>query len=147
MAKIDYGWIIAIAVVLVVIVLWKPITGVVGRTMGKGADAQAIERGKAVFYDVERWDGPGSYKSCAMCHAADFVPDPGKQITMSDYVAGKPYSLKHVGRKYHATMMDTGDELYEQVVNCLNDPARVNSGRVSSNAQFMKDLLAYVNSL
>jgi hypothetical protein len=142
--KIDYGWIVVGVIVIAVIVLWKPITGFISGVSSEVTNKEGYERGKAVFYDTVMWGGEDSYKSCAMCHATDFVPDPDKKIEMQDYVAGKPHILKDIGGKYRAGMLSSTDELFEQVMTCLTLPTRMACGRVSINAPYMPDLLEYV---
>jgi hypothetical protein len=144
MNRFDYTWVIVIVVVGILALMWKPIMGAYRNVADKATNKGQFERGKIVFYDTERWGGPGSYKSCAMCHAEDFVPDPNKQITMARYVPGKPVSLKRISSKYRNSMLGTGDELYEACMTCLQAQDKLAGGRVSPNAPFMQDLLVYV---
>src|SRR5688572_28938224 len=112
--KIDYGWPIMIGIVIVLAIFWKPITGAFANITGGTARKEQIARGKVIFYDTERWEGKGSYKSCAMCHAADFKPEEGKKITMPDYKPGEPYLLEGMRRKYSGAL--TGDDkLFQEI--------------------------------
>ena len=80
-----------------------------------------------------------------MCHAADFKPDPDNPPDMEDYVEGQPYILKGIGKKYGGGgVMDTGDELYDRIMQCLSQGAKMGLGRVSRNAPYMDDLMEYV---
>lgn len=145
MKSIDYSWVIGIVVVVALILLWKPIVGVFSSVTAKATNQEQYERGKTVFYDTSRWAGEGSYKSCAMCHAADFVPDPNKTIEMARYKAGEPYILKKLPDKYGGGVMGSGDELFEAAMGCLTAPDKMACGRVSAGAPFMQDLLFYLS--
>jgi hypothetical protein len=144
MMKADYFWIIAVIFVIVLVFAWKPLMGVFSGVSDKVGNKDKYEAGKAVFYDTTRW-GEGQYKSCAMCHAEDFVPEPGKEIKMTAYVPGQPVILKGIGKKYSSGVMDTGDGLYQQVNLCLSNGDRMAVGSFSRNAKFMEDLLFYVS--
>ncbi len=142
--KPDYFWIIAVVFVIILIFAWKPLMGVFGNVSSKVNNDEKYEAGKAVFYDTTRW-GDDKYVSCAMCHAPDFVPEPGKEITMVEYVPGKPVVLKGIQKKYGGGVMDTGDELYDQVCKCMGNGDRMAVGTLSRKAPFMDDLLFYVS--
>jgi hypothetical protein len=144
MKSIDYSWAIGLAVLVVLILMWKPLVGLYNKMSDKATNKDAYERGKVVFYDTTRWAGEGSYKGCAMCHAADFVPDPAKTVEMPKYKAGQPYILKKLSSKYGGGAMGAGDELYEAAMQCLMAPDKMSCGRVSSSAPFMQDLMYYL---
>lgn len=142
--KADYFWIIAVVFVVIMIFAWKPLMGVFAGVSSKVNNDEKYEAGKAVFYDAERW-GDDKYVSCAMCHAPDFEPDPSKKIEMADYKEGEPYILKDIGQKYGGGIMNTGDELYDQVCRCTGNGNRMAVGSFSRKAKFMDDLLFYVS--
>jgi hypothetical protein len=142
--KADYFWIIIVVIAIIVAVCWKPISGALTGVVNRVEHTDKYEAGKAIFYDTTRW-GEGKYMSCAMCHAADFVPDPNKKIDMLEYVAGQPKVLKGISRKYGTSVMDTGDELFNQVNTCLSNQSRMGLGSYSRNAKFYDDLLFYVS--
>jgi len=143
--SIDYWWVVLIVIAVLLIFTWKPLMGLFGGVSDKLSNKEGYERGKEVFYDTELWGGKDSYKSCAMCHAPDFVPDPNKKIEMMNYREGEPYLLEDLARKHGGGIMDTGDDLYKQVMRCLMGPDRMQLGRVSMQSQFMQDLLVYLN--
>ncbi len=145
MKSIDYSWVIGLVALVALFLLWKPLVGVYKSVSDKATNKDGYERGKLVFYDTTRWAGEGSYKSCAMCHAKDFVPDPDKKIEMVKYKAGEPYILKKLSSKYSGGAMDAGDELYEAVMGCLTAPDKLGCGRVSSGAPIMRDLMLYLS--
>jgi hypothetical protein len=144
MKSIDYSWVIGLVVVVALVFLWKPIMGGIKGIENKATNKDAYERGKIVFYDTERWGGKGSYMSCAMCHAADYVPDPEKTITMANYKPGSPYILKGLSKKYPGGVMGDEGPLYDAVMNCLTQPAKMGCGRVTSQTKFMQDLMVYL---
>jgi hypothetical protein len=147
MKSIDYGWVIALVAIVILVVMWKPLTGAIGGFRDKASNKEGEERGKAIYYNAEYWLGPGSYKSCAMCHAPDFVPDPAKKVDMVDYVPGKPQPLVAVKDRYDSGTLNTGDELYEQINKCITLPSRIGGGKVSSEHGPLKDLMLYVSRL
>ena len=140
----DYGWILAIVFVIILVFAWKPMMGLFSHVSDKATNKEAYDRGREVFYDTTRWTGPDGYKSCAMCHAPDLTPEPGRKIEMMAYREGEPYILKSISRKYGASMLGTGDELYQQCMRCLTQGDRMGMGRVSIKAAYVKDLLEYV---
>jgi hypothetical protein len=144
----DYGWVAVVAIVIAIAVFWKPISATWANISGGSARKEKVAAGKVIFYDTERWEGKGSYKSCAMCHAADFTPDPAKagKIKMPDYRPGNPYPLKGVRARYGG-VMSGDDKLIEAINNCLGQPSRMYVGKVSAAAPFMADLVAYVKTL
>lgn len=147
MKSIDYSWVIGIVVVVALALFWKPIVGSFQGLENKATNKDAVDRGKIVFYDTERWGGKDSYKSCAMCHAADFVPDPDKTITMGRYKAGEKVVLKGLAKKYPRGVMGDEGPLYDAVLSCLTAPDKIGSGTVMASAKFMQDLLAYLYKL
>jgi hypothetical protein len=144
MKSIDYSWVIGIIVIVALVFLWKPIMSGFKGMENKATNKDAFDRGKIVFYDTERWGGKGSYKSCAMCHAADFVPDPGKQITMTRYKAGAPFILKNLSKTYTGGVMGDESPLFDAVNNCIIAPDKLGCGRVTSGAKYMQDLMVYL---
>jgi hypothetical protein len=146
MKSVDFAWIWALVIVIGLVVFWKPLMGGIQTMTGGSARKDSIARGKVIFYETERWAGKGSYMSCAMCHAADFVPEKGKTIKMPDYKAGSPISLKGTAAR-HSNIMTGDDKLFEEINDCLGQPSRMNVGKVSAAAPFVKDLMAYVKSL
>lgn len=147
MNRFDYSWAIVLVVLVAIALMWKPIMGAFKGVSDKATNKDAYERGKIVFYNTTRWAGEGSYKSCAMCHAADFVPEPGKVIKMSRYKPGEPFILKKISDKYGGNIMGTGEELYEACMSCLQAPDKMGCGRISMQSKDMQDLLFYVNKL
>ena len=147
MKTVDYGWVWVLGVVIILVVFWRPLLGGIQTITGGTKRKESIAAGKVIFYDTQRWGGKASYMSCAMCHAPDFTPEAGKPpIKMPDYRPGKPYELKGVAKRYGSVM--TGDDaLFEQINNCLGQPSRMNVGKVSAAAPFVKDLMMYVKSL
>jgi hypothetical protein len=143
--KADYFWIIVVVIVVILVAVWKPIMKEYSSISAKVGNKDKYEAGKAVFYDTARWKEGESYMSCAMCHAADFVPDPGKTITMKDYVPGKPFILKGINRKYNSGVMSTGEELLNQINKCLSDSNRIGGGTYSRHSPFISDLEFYVS--
>jgi hypothetical protein len=144
MLKVDYSWAVIIVLLIIAAFLWKPISGVFNKSFNNSSGKQAYDRGKLVFYDTTRWGGKDSYKSCAMCHAADFKPESGKEIQMTGYVAGKPISLKGVGGRSRGGILDNGDELYRRIAVCINAADRIRGSAPAPATGFMKDLIAYV---
>lgn len=140
----DYGWILAVVFVIIMIFAWKPMMGMFSNMSDKASNKEGYERGRVVFYDTTRWTGPEGYKSCAMCHAADFKPEPGRKIEMMAYKEGEPIILKGISGKYGTSILGTGDELYQQCIRCLTQGDRMGMGRVSAKAVYMQDLLEYV---
>ena len=145
MKQIDYGWVMVIVVVLLIVVFIKPIIGGIHAAVDKATNRSGYERGKAVFYDAERWAGKGSYRSCAMCHTPDFTPEAGKHVEMNRYVPGKPVILKDIAANYHLGVIETSDDLFNQVISCLTAPDKIGCGQVSRNAKGMDDLLFYLS--
>lgn len=143
-SNVDYVWIILVIIVVILVFSWRPIVGMFTNVSDSMTNKAGYEAGREAFYDPDRWGGPGSNRSCAMCHAPDFVEDPATPVKMIDYKAGQPYILKNMKKKYGGGVMDTGDELYEQVMRCVTSPSKIGLGRVSRNAPFMDDLLTYV---
>jgi hypothetical protein len=144
MKSIDYSWVIGIVVIVALVLFWKPIMGSFTKLENKAGNKDAVDRGRIVFYDTERWGGKGSYMSCAMCHAADFVPDPSKTITMGRYKAGAPYILKGLSKKYPGGVMGDEGPLFDAAMNCLTQPDKMGCGRVTSGAKFVQDLMVYL---
>ena len=142
MKGVDYGWVWALVIVVGLVVFWKPLMSGIQNVTGGTKRKETIAAGKVIFYDTKRW---GSYKSCAMCHAADFTPDPKQQIKMADYRPGNPYSLKGSGKKLVNVMGD--DAVFNEINNCLGQPSRMNVGKVSAAAAFVHPLKEYVKSL
>jgi hypothetical protein len=142
---VDYVWVILLIIGVILLFTWRPILGLFTGVSDTMTNKAGYDRGKEVFYDAELWGGPGSNKSCAMCHAEDFVPDPANPPQMADYKEGEPWSLKGVGKKYGGGIMDTGDDLYKRIMQCLTQPSKMGMGRVSRNAPYMDDLLDYVS--
>ncbi len=145
-APIDYGWVIGIVVVVALVVFWKPIFGTFSGVKNQMTNKEGVDRGRAIFYDAERWQGEGSYRSCAMCHDPNFKPDPTKKIDMVDYKQNGIVSLKGTSKKY-GNILSGDDEIVEHIETCLSLQSRIAGGRVSTSAPFFKDLLAYVKSL
>jgi hypothetical protein len=145
MKSIDYSWVIGIVILVALIILWKPIMHGFTGLANKATNKEGYERGKTVFYDTGRWGGEGSYMSCAMCHAADFVPDAGKTITMTKYKAGEPYILKNLAKKYAGGAMGDEDALFEAAMDCLTAPDKMSCGRVTASTGYMRDLIVYLN--
>jgi len=143
-SNVDYVWIPVLAIVVILIFAWKPITGFFGKVSDSATNQEGYEAGKKIFYSTTQWTGPDGYKSCAMCHAEDFVPEPGRKIDMEKYEEGKVVPLKNIRKRYAAGMLDTGDKLYKQCMICLTQGDRMAMGRVSMNAPYMEDLLEYV---
>lgn len=146
MKSVDYWWVVVLIIVVVLFFTWRPLMGLFTGVSGQLTNQEGVERGRDVFYDTEMWGGKGSYKSCAMCHAADFSRDSAKSIDMGTYREGEPYLLKDVASKYGAGMLDTGDDLYEQVMRCLTGPDRMALGRVSMQSQYLQDLMLYLKT-
>ncbi|MCH7472766.1 hypothetical protein IIA79_07440 [bacterium] len=144
MKQIDYSWIIILGIVVVIAIFWKPIMGLFGTVSDKVTNKEQYERGKAVFYNAERWGGEGSYKSCAMCHATDFVADAEIKIDMLEYKADEVWVLEKIGDKYSSGMLSADEELYHQIALCIAMPSRLAAGRPSRNASFVQDLIEYV---
>jgi hypothetical protein len=142
--KADYVWIPFVAIIILVVVFWRQISGFFGGLSDSATNKEQYDKGKAVFYDNDRWLGEGSYKSCAMCHTSDWQVEPGKKVEMVDYKEGDPVILEDIATKYSAGMLGTTDQLYEQVMRCLSDPNRIYGGKVSVNAPYLQDLLEYV---
>lgn len=142
--RADYLWIILVIIAVILVFAWKPLMGMFGGMSDKMTNQEGYEHGKEIFYNADLWGGPGSNKSCAMCHAADFVPDPANPPDMQEYKEGQPRILKGISDRYGGGVMDTGDELYERVMQCLTQPSKMGMGRVSRNAAYMDDLLLYV---
>jgi hypothetical protein len=143
MKLIDYGWIPMLGIVILLVVFWKPMAAKFSDITGGTQKKAVIAKGKEVFYDTERW---GEYKSCAMCHAADFKPDPGKKIDMADYKPGQPVSLAGAAKR-NGGVLTGEDQLLAQINECIALPDRMGKGKISPNAPFMKDLVVYVKSL
>ena len=143
-SSVDYWWVLVIVIVVILVFSWKPLMRFYSDVSGKMSNKEAYERGREVFYDTDLWGGPESYKSCAMCHAADFVPEADRQIDMRDYRPDQPYELRDLAKKYGGGMLGTGDKLFEQVMRCLTGPDRMQLGRVSMQAPFVQDLLEYL---
>jgi hypothetical protein len=145
MKQVDYGWVWAVVIVVGLVVFWKPLMAGIQNVTGGSKRKELIAEGKTIFYDTTRWEGEKSYKSCAMCHAVDFKPDPNKKITMPDYKPGQPIDLSGVGKRYTNAMGD--EELFVQINNCLGFPSRMHVGKVSASAKFVLPLKTYVKSL
>jgi hypothetical protein len=142
----DYSWLIYVGLVALVVIFWKPITGFFQGASNSVTNKPAIERGKQVFYDTERWYGKGSYRSCAMCHDPAFTPAAGKTVEMTDYKPGQPVVLKKMKNKYGNVV--TGDqELYTEINQCIVAPTRLHGGKFTMEQPHIKDLMAYVRSL
>lgn len=144
MPKVDYGWIVIGAIVVVLLLAWSPLSRWYKDVKYKMTNQEQYDRGKEVFYDEDIWAGKGSHKACATCHAPDYVAPEGVEIKMDEYRPGKPYILKDIAKKYGNNMISSDDALYEQIMHCLANPARMGCGRVSRNAKHMQDLLVYV---
>ena len=144
MGKADYAWIPIGLILIVVVIFWKQISGLFTGVSDSATNKEQYDKGKAVFYDNDRWLGEGSYASCAMCHAEDWVREDGKTVKMADYKEGDPLILDGIATKFSAGMLGTTDQLYEQVMRCLSDPNRIYGGKVSVNAPYLQDLLEYV---
>ena len=144
MKSVDYWWVVVLIIVVVLFFAWRPLMGLFTGMSGQLTNQDGYERGKEVFYDTELWGGKGSYKSCAMCHAADFNRDSAKRIEMSSYREGEPYPLKGISSKYSGGVLDTGGQLYNQVMRCLTGPDRMALGRVSLQSKYMQDLMLYL---
>lgn len=142
--SVDYLWVVLLIFAVILIFTWKPIMGLFTGVSNKMTNQEGFEHGKEIFYSADHWGGPGSNKSCAMCHAKDFKPDPANPPDMQDYKEGQPLVLKGMSKKYGGGVMDTGDELYNRVMQCLTQPSKMGLGRVSRNAPYMDDLLLYV---
>jgi len=142
--RADYLWVILLLIAVVLVFAWRPLMGLITGVSDTMTNKAGYDHGQEIFYDADLWGGPGSNKSCAMCHAADFKPDPSNPPNMDDYVEGKPYILKNIAAKYGGGIMGTGDELYERVMQCLTQGSKMQLGRVSRNAPYMNDLLEYV---
>jgi len=142
--RADYLWVILVIIGVILVFTWRPLMSLFTGVSDTMTNKAGYDHGKEVFYDAELWGGPGSNKSCAMCHAPDFKPDPENPPDMKDYVEGKPYILKGIAKKYGGGIMDTGDELFERVMMCLSNGNKMGLGRVSRKAPYMDDLLEYV---
>lgn len=142
--KADYFWIIAVVAVVILVVFWKPLTGMISDTRSKMINKEQYETGKEIFFDTTRWGGEDSYKSCAMCHDPDFTPEPGKEIDMIDYKEREPIVLEGIASKYGGGWLGTSDKLFVQINRCISLPTRLSAGSYSRNAPFMDDLMLYV---
>ena len=140
----DYLWVVLLIIAVILVFTWRPIMGMFTGVSDSMTNKAGYDRGQEIFYNAERWGGPGANKSCAMCHAADFTPDPANPPDMQEYKPGEPLILKGVNKKYGGGVMDTGDELYERIMQCLTQPSKMAMGRISRNAPYMDDLLEYV---
>ena len=145
MKTVDYSWVWAIVIVVGLVVFWKPLMGAIQNLTGGTNRKAQIAAGKVIFYDTQRWGGKDTYKSCAMCHAADFTPDPNKKITRADYKPGKPVSLEGSSKRLMNVMGD--DALFTEINDCIGLPSRLNAGKVSVKAGFIPPLIAYIKSL
>ncbi len=147
MRSIDYGWVIALGIIVLLVVFHKPILGLFGAAKSSAVNQPKLDAGRAVFDDPERWMGSGSYKSCAMCHDPNFKAADGKKVDMKEYVEGKPVILKDIKRKLAGNNLGTDDAIVDQINRCLTMPTRIGCGGFSRNAPFMDDLIFYVTSL
>jgi hypothetical protein len=144
MPKVDYIWYVLAALVIIVIIAWGPASRWFREVRYEATNQEQYERGEKVFYDGDLWAGTGTNKSCAACHAADFQAPAGATIEMQEYVAGEPHILKGISKKYGNNLLSSDDKLYDQILKCLTNPARMSCGKVSRNAKHMQDLLVYV---
>ena len=144
MPKVDYIWIVLAVVAVIAIIAWVPVSRWLGDVRYQATNQEQYDRGEKVFYDGDIWAGAGTNRSCAACHAPDFKAPEGATIEMQEYVAGEPHILKNVSKKYGNNLLSSDDALYEQVLKCLTNPARMSCGKVSRNAKHMQDLLVYV---
>jgi hypothetical protein len=144
MPKVDYIWIVLGVIAVILIFAWGPMSRWFREFRYQATNQEQYDRGEKVFYDDEIWAGPGTYKACATCHAADYDLPAGVEIEMEEYRAGDPYLLNDISKKYGTNMLSSDDALYEQIIKCLTSPARMRCGRVSRNAKHMQDLLLYV---
>ena len=142
--NIDYVWIPVGLIIVILFFAWKPLMGLFGGLRDSATNQEGYERGREAFYDTTLWTGSEGYKSCAMCHAEDFVPEPGRKIDMQVYEEGKVWPLKNIARRYSGGVLDTGDRLYNQIMVCLTQGDRMAMGRVSRKAKYMDDLMLYV---
>lgn len=139
----DYGWIVFLAIAVLIVFLWKPLGGFFGGVKGKITNQAGYDRGKAVFYDANRWI-PGKYRSCAMCHTTDFKWESGKTTDMHDYKEGmQPVILKDMKSKYY-TAIGADDEMLAAINKCMSMQTRIGTGTFSLQAPWMQDLLEYV---
>ena len=142
--RADYLWIILVVIAVILVFAWRPIMGMFTSVSDSVTNQEGYEAGRVAFYNADLWGGPGSNRSCAMCHAPDFEEDPANPVEMDEYKAGEPRILKDIRKKYGGGVMDTGDELFERVMQCVSSPSKMGLGRVSRAAPFMDDLLTYV---
>ncbi|MCC7478925.1 hypothetical protein IT575_10765 [bacterium] len=147
MRSIDYGWVIALVIIVLLVIFWKPIMGLFGAAKDTAVNKPKLDAGKAVFDDPKRWMGENSYRSCAMCHDPAFTPEDGKKVDMQEYVEGKPVILKDIKQKLAGNNLGTDDAIVDQINRCITMPTRIGSGGFSRNAPFMDDLIFYVSSL
>jgi hypothetical protein len=144
MPRIDYLWIILGVIVVVLLLSWGTLRGWYSDVRYKATNQEQYERGKVIFYDEEIWAGEGANKSCAACHAPDYVKPAGVTIEMQEYVEGQPLVLKDIQKKYGSNMLSSDDRLFTQIMVCLANPTRMGCGKVSRNAKHIQDLLEYV---
>ncbi|GEM_PF-1295321 len=143
-SNVDYLWIILAVIVVILLFTWRPIVGMFTNVSDSVTDKEGYEAGREAFYNADLWGGPGSNRSCAMCHAPDFTEDPANPVEMDDYKPGEPVVLTEIRKKYGGGVMDTGDELFERIMMCVSSPSKMGLGRVSRSAPFMDDLMTYV---
>jgi len=135
----DYSWIVIAAIIVVVIVAYKPVMNAINQAQQPKEGSDYLV-GEEIFYDPNGW-GPEN-RSCAMCHKEDYTLSPNySEVEMEDFTY---VELKGIKRKFGIGVIGSPDKLLSQVNRCLSMPSRINGGTITFAHIKWQPLLEYL---
>ncbi len=140
----DYGIIVVIALIVAVVLAYKPVMSFINKTKAGSESAGLVAKGKEIFYDPMIWGREN--RSCAMCHAEDYVLAPGfDKVDMVD--ADKTRPLKNIRKTFGIGVIGNTQKLQDQINRCLSSGSRIESGKLNFGDRRLEPLIAYLLTL
>ena len=140
----DYGIIVVILVIVGIILAYKPAMNFFNKAQSGTESATLVAEGKKIFYDPTAWGYEN--RSCAMCHAEDYVLAPGfDKVDMKD--AGKIRPLKNIRKTFGIGVIGDTQKLLDQINRCLYSGTRVESGKLNFGDRRLEPLMEYLKTL
>lgn len=140
----DYGIIVVILFIVVIIVAYKPAMNFFNKAKSGTESAGLVAEGKQIFYDPMIWGRDN--RSCAMCHAEDFTLAPGfDKVDMKDADQIRP--LKNLRKTFGIGVIGDTQKLQDQVNRCLSSGSRIESGTLNFGDRRLEPLMEYLKTL
>lgn len=140
----DYGIIVVILVIVGVVLAYKPVMSFINKARAGSESATLVARGKEIFYDPMIWGREN--RSCAMCHAEDYVLAPGHdKMDMEEATTIRP--LKNIRKTFGIGVIGDTQKLLDQINRCLASGTRIESGALDFGDRRLEPLMEYLKTL